>query len=222
MQVNREEQGRFIKVQCNVRGRDIGSFISEAQSVVDKNIKMPLGSDISWGGQFELQEAANKRFLVVIPITLCIILLLLYSFHGNIKEMLLIFANIPFSFVGGIFFLYLFKQDLSIPSTIGFIALFGIALQDSLVLVNRIKYLREKGHNVKEAIIEGGISKIRPVIMTTLTTAIALIPLLYSSGVGAEIQKPLAVVVVGGLLTSTVLTLFIIPVFYHWTFRKEA
>lgn len=168
-----------------------------------------------------MQEAANRRFRIVIPVTLLIVILLLVAFHDNQKEMLLIFSNIPFSIVGGIISLYIFKQDLSIPSIIGFIALFGIALQDTLVLINRIKYLREKGKDVLSATIEGSVSKVRPVMMTTMTTAFALIPLIFSSGIGAEIQRPLAIVVVGGLLSSTVLTLFIVPTFYNWIFGNN-
>ncbi|VAX36457.1 Cobalt-zinc-cadmium resistance protein CzcA; Cation efflux system protein CusA [hydrothermal vent metagenome] len=221
MQINREMGNRYVKVQCNVRGRDIGSFVDEVRGKVEKNIDMPQGYFISWGGQFELQKAADKRFAVVIPLTLIIIALLLARFHNNIAEMFLIFLNIPFSVVGGVCFLYLFKQNLSIPSTIGFIALFGIALQDGLVLLNRFRYLIKKGTALKEAVIEGCVSKVRPVLMTTLTTSFALVPLLFSSGVGAEIQKPLAIVVVGGLLSSTLLTLFIIPTSYYWIFSKS-
>jgi cobalt-zinc-cadmium resistance protein CzcA len=191
---------------------------------VDKELQLPLNYFLTWSGQFELQQAADKRFSLVIPITLLLILLLLFRFHDDKKEMLLIILNIPFSVVGGICALYIFNQNFSIPATIGFIALFGIALQDGLVLLNRFKYLLKEGYKLKDAIVEGCISKFRPVLMTTLTTALALTPLIFTTGVGAEIQRPLAIVVVGGLLSSTALTLFIFPTFYHWVFdgRKKS
>ena len=221
MQINREMGNRFIKVQSNVRGSDIGSFVDEAQELIRNNVNIPQGYFIVWGGQFELQKSADQRFIFIIPLTLLIVAFLLARFHKNKNEMFLIFVNIPFSVVGGICFLYLFKQNLSIPSTIGFISLFGIALQDGLVLLNRFRFLIQKGSPLKEAVIEGSISKVRPVLMTTLTTTFALLPLLFSSGIGAEIQRPLAIVVVGGLLSSTLLTLFILPASYYWLFRKS-
>ncbi len=215
-QISHENGQRYISVLSNVRGRDVGGFVEEAQKEIEESVTLPPGYSISWGGQFELQQAANRRLMVVIPITLFIILFLLYSFFKSFKETLLIALNIPLALVGGVFALAITGQDLSIPATIGFIALFGIALQDGLVLISRFKYLHAKGLGLKDGIIEGSLSKLRPVLMTTVTTAFGLIPLIMSTSPGSEIQKPLAIVVVGGIISSTVLTLFVIPTLYGW------
>ncbi len=215
-QISHENGQRYISIQSNVRGRDVGGFVEEAQKRIEEAVALPTGYSILWGGQFELQQAANRRLIVVIPITLLIILFLLYSFFKSFKETLLIALNIPLALVGGVFALAITGQDLSIPATIGFIALFGIALQDGLVLISRFKYLHAKGLSLKDGIIEGSLSKLRPVLMTTVTTAFGLIPLIMATSPGSEIQKPLAIVVVGGIISSTVLTLFVIPTLYGW------
>ena len=222
-QISRENGRRYVKVMCNVRGRDAGGFVEEAQRNVGKIApSFPPEMTVSWGGQFQLQRAADRRLSVVIPLTLGLILFILYTFLRSVKEVLLIALNIPLALVGGVFALALFGQDLSIPSSIGFIALFGIALQAGLVLVSRFKYLREEGLALEEAVVAGAVSKLRPVLMTTVTTALGLLPLVLATGPGSEIQKPLAIVVVGGLLSSILLTLFVIPVFYAWQARGQA
>ena len=214
-QVSRENGRRYISVQCNVRGRDPGTFVEDAQKAVDANVKLPPGYNIIWGGQFELQQAANKRLMIIVPITLLLVVLMLYSLFSSGWNVFLILLNVPLSLVGGIAFLKLFGENVSIPSSIGFIALLGIALTDGLVLVSRFEFLRnEKKLSLEDAVLEGAVSKLRPVIMTTLTTALGLIPLIFSNGVGSEIQRPLAIVVVGGLSSSTLLTLIVLPVLY--------
>jgi len=216
-QISRENGRRYIKVVCNVRGRDAGGFVEEAQRKVGNIASaFPPEMTVSWGGQFRLQRAADRRLSVVIPLTLGLILFVLYIFLRSVKEVLLIALNIPLALVGGVFALALSGQDLSIPSSIGFIALFGIALQDGLVLVSRFKYLREEGLALEQAVVWGAISKLRPVLMTTVTTTLGLLPLVLATGPGSEIQKPLAIVVVGGLLSSILLALFAIPVLYAW------
>jgi cobalt-zinc-cadmium resistance protein CzcA len=219
-QISREDTRRYISIQCNVRGRDAGGFVQEAQRKVAEGVTLEPGYRLAWGGQFELHQAANKRLAVVIPITLSLVLVMLYSLFNSFKNVFLIMLNIPLSLVGGVFALALFKEDLSIPSSIGFIALFGIALTDGLVLISRFEYLRAQGLELREAVTVGCLSKLRPVLMTTITTALGLLPLVITSGTGSEVQRPLAIVVIGGLVSSTLLTLIVIPTLYEWVSVK--
>jgi cobalt-zinc-cadmium resistance protein CzcA len=215
-QITRENNQRFITVQCNVRGRDIGSFVAESQQALAEKIQMPPGYLVSWGGQFELQEEANRRLALVVPVTLLVILLLLFMNFGSLKNTLLILFNIPLALVGGVAALWLTGQNLSVPSSVGFIALFGIALENGMVLVTYLNQLLRDGVPVDEASVRGACLRLRPVLMTALTTALGLIPLLFSTGTGSEVQRPLATVVTGGLVTSTILTLLVIPALYKW------
>jgi cobalt-zinc-cadmium resistance protein CzcA len=213
-QMNREDTRRYISVQCNVRGRDVGRFVEEAQEKVAAAVSLPPGYVLNWGGQFELHQAANRRLMVIVPITLFLVLTMLYGLFGSVKNIALITLNIPLAMVGGVFALGIAGANLSIPSSIGFIALFGIALTDGLVLISRFEYLGRQGYSLEDAVIQGSLSKLRPVWMTTLTTALGLLPLILTSGVGSEIQRPLAIVVVGGLTSSTLLTLIVLPALY--------
>lgn len=215
-QITRQNNQRFITVQCNVRGRDIGRFVSDAQKAIAEKVQMPPGYLVSWGGQFELQQEANKRLSFVVPVTLLIILLLLFMNFGSLKNTFLILFNIPLALVGGVVALWLTGQNLSVPSSVGFIALFGIALENGMVLVTYLNQLLRDGVPVDEASVQGASLRLRPVLMTAITTALGLIPLLLSSGTGSEVQRPLATVVAGGLVTSTVLTLLVIPALYTW------
>jgi cobalt-zinc-cadmium resistance protein CzcA len=215
-QITRENNQRFITVQCNVRGRDIGSFVAAGQKAIAEQVQMPSGYLVNWGGQFELQQEANKRLALVVPVTLLIILLLLYMNFNSLKNTFLILCNIPLALVGGVVALWLSGQNLSVPSSIGFIALFGIALENGMVLVTYLNQLLRDGVPVDEASIQGASLRLRPVLMTAITTALGLIPLLLSSGTGSEVQRPLATVVIGGLFTSTILTLLVIPALYKW------
>jgi len=219
-QISRENSHRLLPVRCNVTGRDPGSFVEDAQKLIAEEVDLPPEYHIEWGGQFELQQAANRRLAIIIPITLVVVLMMLYSLFKSMKNVLLVMLNIPLALVGGVLALFIFGGILSIPSSIGFIALFGIALTDGLVLISRFEHLRGNGLNLKEAVIEGSLSKLRPVLMTTITTAFGLLPLIISSGVGSEIQRPLAIVVVGGLVSSTILTLIVLPTLYL-KFSKE-
>ncbi|MBN1165233.1 MAG: efflux RND transporter permease subunit [Candidatus Krumholzibacteriota bacterium] len=214
-QISREDTRRYISIQCNVRGRDAGGFVREAQKAVAGSVDIPAGYMLAWGGQFELQEAANRRLAIIIPLTLLLVLIMLYGLFNSFRDVLLIMLNIPLALVGGVFALLLFRENVSIPSFIGFIALFGIALTDGLVLVSRFDHLRKKGLELREAVIAGCSSKFRPILMTTVTTALGLLPLVMASGTGSEIQKPLAIVVIGGLVSSTLLTLLVLPTLYE-------
>ncbi len=215
-QITREDNQRFISIQCNVVDRDIGTFVEEAQKAIDENVELPAGYLVTWGGQFRLQQEANKRLSLVVPITLLAVFLLLFSSFQSLKNALLILLNIPLALVGGVAALWLSGQNLSVPASVGFIALFGIALENGMVLVTYLNELLRRGISLDEASVQGACLRLRPVLMTALTTALGLIPLLLASGSGSEVQRPLATVVVGGLVTSTVLTLLVIPALYKW------
>lgn len=215
-QITRELNQRFITIQCNVRGRDIGSFVAEAEEKIAKQVELPPGYLVRWGGQFELQQAANKRLAIVIPITLILVFLLLYSSFNSLRNALLIILNIPLALVGGVVALYLFGENLSVPASVGFIALFGIALENGLVLVTYLNQLTQKGKDIDEASIQAACLRLRPVLMTAITTTLGLFPLLIATGTGSEVQRPLALVVTGGLISSTLLTLLVLPAIYKW------
>jgi len=213
-QISRENTRRYISVLSNVRGRDVGSFVADARRAVSQANILSPGYRIEWGGQFELQQAANRRLAIVIPITLVIVILILCGLFNSLRLALFIVLNIPLALVGGVFGLFIFGENVSIPSSIGFIALFGIALTDGLVLINKFELLRDRSKSIIDVTIHGCRSKFRPVLMTTLTTVLGLVPLILSTGTGSEIQRPLAIVVVFGLITSTVVTLFVMPTIY--------
>ncbi len=215
-QITREDGERFISVQSNVRGRDIGSFVEEAQVLVAEEMDLPPGYRVVWGGQFELQQQANKRFAVVIPITLGIVLLILLMTFGRLKSAVLILLNIPLALTGGALALWITGQPVSVPATVGFIALFGIALGNGMVLVSFMDDFARAGRNLDELAIDAAGLRARPVLMTALTTALGLAPLLFATGVGAEVQRPLATVVTGGLISSTLLTLLVLPSLHRW------
>ena len=215
-QITREDNQRFITVQCNVVDRDIGTFVEEAQSRIEEAVQLPSGYLVTWGGQFRLQQQANKRLAVVVPITLAVITLLLYLSFNSFKNTVLILFNIPLALVGGVVGLWLTGQNLSVPASVGFIALFGIALENGMVLVTYLNQLVQDGVSMNEASLRGACLRLRPVLMTAATTALGLIPLLLATGTGNEVQRPLATVVIGGLVTSTALTLLVIPALYKW------
>jgi cobalt-zinc-cadmium resistance protein CzcA len=221
-QITRENNQRFITVQCNVVGRDIGSFVEEAQAAIDEVVDLPTGYLVTWGGQFRLQQEANRRLGLVIPVTLLVIFLLLFSSFNSMRNALLILLNIPLAMVGGVIGLWLGGENLSVPASVGFIALFGIALENGMVLVTYLNQLLGEGVAMDEASVRGASLRLRPVLMTAATTALGLIPLLISQGTGSEVQRPLAMVVVGGLVTSTVLTLLVIPALYKWFAPKSS
>lgn len=215
-QVTRENGQRYIAIQTNVRERDIGSFVQEGQNAVAENVALPPGYFIEWGGQFELQQQANARFAVVIPVTLGVVFLLLLFSFGRLKSALLIIANIPLALVGGIAALWLTGQNLSVPASVGFIALFGIALGNGMILVSFLDRFAKERTDVDVFSVEAAVRRAQPVLMTATTTGLGLMPLLFASGIGSEVQRPLAAVVIGGLVTSTVLTLLVLPAVYKW------
>ncbi|MCP2519968.1 CusA/CzcA family heavy metal efflux RND transporter [Candidatus Aminicenantes bacterium AC-335-K20] len=212
--ISRENAQRRVVIQCNVRGRDLGGFVQEAREAVEKKVKLPPGYFIEWGGQFENQQRAQRTLMIVIPLSIFLIFLLLYMSFNSVRHALLIILNVPFALIGGIFSLLISRQYLSVPSSIGFIALFGVAVLNGVVLVSYIRQLRREGLPLEDAIIKGASLRLRPVLMTASVASLGLIPLLLSTGVGSEIQRPLATVVIGGLITSTALTLIVLPCLY--------
>lgn len=220
-QIKRENNQRLIVVQADVRGRDTGGFVEEGQRVLKEKIDFPPGYIVEWGGDYELQQRANQRLAVVVPITIGLIFLLLYSSFNSMQKASLIVLNIPLALVGGLIGLLITGENLSVPSSVGFIALFGIAVGNGLVLVSHIGQLRLEGVEMIEASMQGACDRLRPVLMTAMTTGLGLMPLVLSSGTGSEVQRPLAIVVIGGLISSTFLTLFAIPAFYGWFVKEE-
>jgi cobalt-zinc-cadmium resistance protein CzcA len=220
-QISRQNNQRFITVQLNARGRDMGSLVAEARQRIGREVLLPPGYLVTYGGQFELAQAANRRLMIVVPMTLLLIFGMLFASFNSLREALLIFLNIPLALVGGLAALLIAGQSLSVPSSVGFIALFGIAVLNGVVLVTYFNQLhRDQGLGIREAIERGATLRLRPVLMTALCAMLGLIPLLFATGPGSEVQRPLAVTVVGGLITSTALTLLVLPVLYGWLHRE--
>ncbi len=215
-QITRENNQRFISIQCNVVDRDIGSFVAEAQEAIAAEVQLPAGYLTTWGGQFRLQQEANKRMAFVVPIVMLFLFILLFGNFGSVRNSLLILINIPLALVGGVVALWLTGINLSVPASIGFIALFGIALENGMVMITYMNQLVAEGMDIGEASVEGACRRLRPVLMTAITTGLGLMPLLFATGTGSEVQKPLATVVVGGLVSSTILTLVVLPALYKW------
>ncbi|MCB9757008.1 MAG: efflux RND transporter permease subunit [Candidatus Omnitrophica bacterium] len=220
VQISRDDSKRRIVIECNVRGRDIGGFVAESQAKLKEKLKLPAGYYITWGGAFENQQRAMKRLMIIVPITIALIFFLLYLTFNSIKQATLIIINLPFAMIGGIVALFISRMYLSVPASVGFIALFGVAVLNGVVLVSYINQLRREGIALNEAITNGCERRLRPVLMTAAVAILGLVPILFATGPGSEVQKPLAVVVIGGLITSTLLTLLVLPVLYGW-FEKE-
>lgn len=216
IQVNREKNQRRWTVSANVRGRDMGGVVADIQAAVKEKVKLPPGYYLEYGGQFENQQRAMKRLGIIVPTAFFIIFLFLYLSLGSWRSSFLIFTNVPLALIGGVFGLFIFGEYLSVPASVGFIALFGIAVQNGIIMVTYINQLREDGLPMHTAIVEGCLRRLRPVLMTALTTIAGLVPLLFATGMGSEVQRPLAIVVVFGLFSATFLTLFMIPILYGW------
>jgi len=220
VQISRESGQRRIGVECNITGRDLGGFVAEARRSVGQNVRLPEGYYLTWGGQFENQQRAMRRLAVILPATIGFILLLLFLTFDSLRLAFLVLMNLPFALIGGVASLYLSGLYLSVPASVGFIALFGIAVLNGIVLVSYITQLRDEGRPLREAILKGCANRLRPVLMTATITIFSLAPLLFAQGPGSEIQRPLAVVVVGGLVTSTLMTLLVLPVLIGSIGRK--
>ena len=214
VKIDREMGSRYSVVIANVTGRDLVGFVEEAKTKIGQAVQLPIGYRIAWGGQFENQQRAAERLTLVIPLSLGVIFLVLFTTFGSVRQALLVLSNIPFALVGGIFALWLTGEYLSVPASVGFIALLGIAVLNGVVLVSYFNQLHAEGLSLLESVTQGARRRLRPVLMTAAITAFGLIPLLFASGPGSEIQRPLAIVVIGGLITATVLTLILLPILY--------
>jgi cobalt-zinc-cadmium resistance protein CzcA len=216
IQINREKNQRRWIIQGNVRGRDLGSVVSDIKRIVREKVDLPPGVWVEYGGQFENQQRAMARLSIIVPIVIVLVFFLLSLTFGSLRKALLIFLTVPLALFGGIFGLLVMREYLSVPAAVGFIALFGISVQNGVVLVSCIGRLTGGGAELKEAIVQGAMLRLRPVLMTATTTVLGLLPLLLSSGIGSEVQRPLATVVVFGLTSATFFTLFVIPAAYGW------
>ncbi|HIL83131.1 MAG TPA: efflux RND transporter permease subunit [Pseudomonadales bacterium] len=214
--VRREQLQRYATIQMDVRGRDVDGFVQDANRLIESQLDLPPGYWIEWGGAFENQQRALARLSTIVPLTIFFIFVLLYTAFNSIKYAILIIANVPFATIGGLLALFLTGQYISVPSAIGFIAVFGVAMLNGIVLVSFINEMRDRGMSVNEAVRRGTEMRLRPVLMTASVAILGLVPMLISSGVGVETQRPLASVVVGGLISSTILTLILLPVIYEW------
>jgi cobalt-zinc-cadmium resistance protein CzcA len=213
---------RRIGVEINIHDRDIGTYDAEAREAIKKHVQLPAGYFTTWGGQFENQQRAMARLMIVGPIAVGLILLLLFVTFRSIRLAMLVIFNLPFALIGGVFALYFSHLYLSVPASVGFIVLFGVAVLNGVVLVSHIAQLRQEGMPVDEAVVRGSQGRLRPVLMTASIAIFSLIPMLYAAGPGSEVQRPLATVVVGGLLTSTFLTLVVLPSLYKLFEPKQS
>jgi cobalt-zinc-cadmium resistance protein CzcA len=221
VQISRENGLRRIGVEVNIHDRDIGTYVAEAREAIKGQVILPPGYFTTWGGQFENQQRAMARLMIVGPIAVGLILLLLFVTFQSVRLAMLVIFNLPFALIGGVFALCVSDLYLSVPASVGFIVLFGVAVLNGVVLVSRVTQLRQEGVPVEEAVFRGSEDRLRPVLMTAAIAVFSLIPMLYATGPGSEVQQPLAAVVVGGLLTSTFLTLVVLPSLYGLFEPKE-
>jgi cobalt-zinc-cadmium resistance protein CzcA len=225
-QISREDGKRRVVVSANVRGRDVGSFVAEARELIQQDVQVPAGYWVSWGGQFEQLQSASERLKLVVPLALFMVFVLLFVMFGNVKDGLLVFTGIPFALSGGVVSLWLRGIPLSITAAVGFIALSGVAVLNGLVMISFIRNLREEGAPIDAAVREGALTRLRPVLMTALVASLGFLPMAFATGTGSEVQRPLATVVIGGILSSTALTLLVLPVLYRvchsMSFRSSA
>ncbi|MGL4407948.1 MAG: efflux RND transporter permease subunit, partial [Zoogloea sp.] len=219
-QISRENGKRRVVVSANVRGRDLGSFVADATRLT-ANVQLPAGYWIAWGGSYENLQSASERLRIVIPAALALVLVLLFAMFGTLKDGLLVFSGIPFALTGGVAALALRGIPLSISAGVGFIALSGVAVLNGLVMLAAIRQLRAQGLGLDAALTQGALERLRPVLMTALVASLGFIPMALATGTGAEVQRPLATVVIGGILSSTALTLLVLPLLYRWAYGKE-
>ena len=221
-QIKRENGKRHVIVTANVRGRDLGSFVADVQAAVADSVEIPAGYWVDYGGTFEQLESAAKRLAIVVPVTLLLIMGLLLMALGSVRDALVIFSGVPLALTGGILALWMRGIPLSISAAVGFIALSGIAVLNGLVMVSFIRDLRAHGRSLDDAIIEGAMTRLRPVLMTALVAGLGFVPMAFNTGIGSEVQRPLATVVIGGIFSSTLLTLLVLPGLYRMLAAKAA
>jgi cobalt-zinc-cadmium resistance protein CzcA len=219
--IEREKAKRFASVSVNVDNRDVVSYVNELEAKISSNIKLPSGFTLSFGGEFESQQRATQNLLVLIPVALILIFIILFTTFKSLSKSTLIIANIPFALMGGVIALYISNEYLSVPASVGFVALLGVAVLNAIVMISYFEQTKMFAANVTQCILDGASRRLRPVLMTATTAMFGLLPLVFATGPGAEIQKPLAIVVIGGLITSTITTLYLLPIFYGWLEKKH-
>jgi len=220
IQIIRESARRYVVIQANVENRDVVGFVDEVRNSIENNLDMPSGYYVTYGGQFENQQRAAQRLTLVVPIAIVLIFIMLFTTFRSFMQAGLIILNIPFAMIGGVISLYISGLYLSVPASVGFITLFGVAVLNGVVMVSYFNQLRQSGLTLIDAVKEGAERRLRPVLMTALIASFGLLPLLTATGPGSELQRPLAVVVIGGLITSTILTLILLPTLYAWVEEK--
>ena len=221
-EIQRENGWRRLIVGINIQNIDMGTYVEKLQKAIDEQANIPAGYFLEYGGTFENQQRAMNHLLLVVPLSLFIILGLLYLNFGHIRYALLILVNLPFALSGGVFFLWMRDMYLSVSASIGFVALFGVAVLNGIVLVDHINHLRKEGYSLKDSVIDGATDRLRPVLMTALVASLGFIPMAFNTGPGSEVQRSLATVVIGGLVTATLLTLFVLPTIYNWMEKRRA
>jgi cobalt-zinc-cadmium resistance protein CzcA len=214
--ISRDQLQRYVSIGFNTLGRDIGGLVAEARQKIAQRVALPTGYRVTWGGSFENMERAMAKLRIIVPITIGLIFFLLYSAFHFLRQATLVILNLPFALIGGVMALWLTGEYLSVPASVGFINLFGVAVLNGIVLVSYMNKLREDGHSLDEAVMTGALLRLRPVLMTALVALFGLVPLAFANGIGSEVQRPLAIVVIGGLVSSTLLTLIMLPVLYRW------
>jgi cobalt-zinc-cadmium resistance protein CzcA len=212
--IYREANHRFIAIKFGVRGRDIGGAVQVAQAKVAQVVRLPAGYYTVWGGEFESMQRAGARLMLIVPATLLLIFLILFTLFNAVSRAAIVMLNVPLALIGGVLALYLTHFHLSVAAAVGFIALFGVAVQNGVIMVSHFDRLRLEGLGMREAVIEGSLTRLRPVLMTAILASIGLVPAAVSTGIGSDTQKPLAIVIIGGLVSATILTLFVLPVLY--------
>ncbi|HSR06859.1 MAG TPA: efflux RND transporter permease subunit, partial [Bryobacteraceae bacterium] len=220
-EIYREGNQRYTAIKYSVRGRDLGGAVQEAIKKVDQQVKLPPGYHIDWAGEYESQQRAQRRLMIIIPLTLLVIFLILHSMFGSMKWASLIFGNVAVAPIGGVVALYLTGTNFSVSSGVGFLALFGVSVQTGVIMVEYINQLRARGHSVFDAARDGAILRLRPILMTMLVATLGLLPAATSHGIGSDSQRPFAIVIVGGLLAALMMSIFLLPTLYVWIAREN-
>jgi cobalt-zinc-cadmium resistance protein CzcA len=220
-QISREANQRYIAIKYSVRGRDLGGAVREAMQKVERQVPLPSGYHIDWAGEYESQQRAQRRLAIIVPLTLLLIFLILYSMFGSMKWALLIAANMAVAPVGGVLALYLTGANFSVSSGVGFLALFGVSVQTGVIMVEYINQMRARGHTVHDAARDGAILRLRPILMTMLVATLGLLPAATSHGIGSDSQRPFAIVIVGGLVTALMISIYLLPTLYVWCARDN-
>jgi cobalt-zinc-cadmium resistance protein CzcA len=215
-EIYREANSRYIAVKYSVRGRDLGSAVEEAIQKVNAAVKLPTGYSIDWAGEYESQKRANQRLLVILPITIVLIFIILYAMFNSLKWSLLILTNVAMARIGGLLALLFTGTNFSVSSGVGFLALFGVSVQTGVIMVEYINQLRARGYTIDEAAVEGAVLRLRPILMTMLVATLGLLPAALSHGIGSDSQRPFAIVIVGGLISDLVMSIFLLPTLYAW------